>query len=95
MADDLPGPSLGELRAACANMMAASLAVSMFPYALKAAVERDEYLARAYTLGVDKEAAERILAPIVEDRLRRGLSHYGPEVYRLAMEQVYDGMSDA
>ena len=45
MSDDLPGPSLGELRAASANVMAAHLAAGMVPDALKAAVERDDYSA--------------------------------------------------
>ena len=94
MTDALPGPSLGELRAAGANLMAAH----MVPIALKAAVERDDYFCRAHTLGFDREAAERILAPIVEDRLAKGLPHYGPDVYRLAMDRIYaeiSGVGDA
>jgi hypothetical protein len=98
MSDDLPSPSLGELRAAGANLMAAHLAASMVPNALKAAVERDDYFCRAHTLGFGRAAAERILAPIVEDRLAKGLSHYGPVVYRLAMDRIYaeiSGVGDA
>lgn len=98
MTDDVPGPSLGELGAASANLMAAHLAAGMFPDALKAAVERDDYFCRAHTLGFGWEAAERILAPIVEDRLAKGLPHYGPDVYRLAMDRIYaeiSGVSDA
>jgi len=78
--------------------MVGHLAASLFPSALKAAVERDEYFCRAHTLGFDREAAERILAPIVEDRLAKGLSHYGPDVYRLAMDRIYaeiSGVGDA
>jgi hypothetical protein len=95
MPDDLPGPSLGELRAASVNLLAAHLAAGMVPDALKAAVERDDYFCRAHTLGFDREAAERILAPIVEDRLAKGLPHYGPGVYRVAMDRIYAEISEA
>lgn len=71
------------------------MAAHLYPDALKAIVEREEFFARAHTLGVDKAAAERILGPIVEDRLGKGLLHYGPEVYRLAMEKVYSEVDDA
>lgn len=94
MSDDLPGPSLGELRAASANVMAAHLAAGMVPDALKAAVERDDYFCRAHTLGFDREAAERVLAPIVEDRLAKGQSYYGSDVYRLAMDRIYAEISE-
>lgn len=89
MADETPGPSLGELRAASANLMVAAIAASSYPFqqALKAEADRQDYLVRAQTVGVSQEDAERILAEITEDRSNRGLPL--EPVYRLALTKVY------
>lgn len=86
--DDLPGPSLGKLRAASANMMVATLAASLIPCqrALRDAMARQDYLVRAQTVGVGPEEAERVLAEIAEDRATRGLP-LQPS-YELALAKV-------
>lgn len=86
MTDDLVGPSLGELRAASANLMVAHLAAGMYA-PLRAAADRETYLVTAQTLGRGREAAEQIVNEMIEDRLHQGLPL--DPVYKLALEKIY------
>jgi hypothetical protein len=72
MANEVPGPPLGALRAASANLMAASLAASLFPHAVKAAADEQRYLLDAQTIGADPAEAERVLAEVRDELLRAG-----------------------
>jgi hypothetical protein len=82
-------PSLGALRAASANLMAANLALSMFPYAAKAAVDHEQYIARAATLGFDRETAQR-----VSDEVWRSGMVPSSEIYRWALMRLYELLDD-
>ena len=42
--------------------------------AVRAESDRQNYIARAISIGVDQRTAERVLAEILEDRSRRGLA---------------------
>jgi hypothetical protein len=88
MTDDLPGPSLGELRAASATLMASGLALSMFPHALKAAADHEQYVVRAATIGVDRETAERVADAVRDELLKTGRPPR--PAYTIALQRLLD-----
>lgn len=95
MTDDLPGPPLGALRAASANLMAAHLGASMHA-AVKAAADHEQYLAWADTIGGDRQTAARVLAEVREELARTGHSPLSaPRIaYRRLLEPA-SGRPDA
>lgn len=92
MPDELPGPSLGELRAAGVNLMAAGLAASMFPHALKAAADYQRYLIDARTVGASREDAERVLTEVRDELLHTGQPP--SRAFRIAYRRLLEDPSD-
>lgn len=82
-------PTIGELRAASANIMAANLAASMFPWAPKRAADQERYFIDAYTIGASQEDAERLLAEVTAELAATGAPG---DAYRVAYRRLLDYM---
>lgn len=92
--DDVPGPLLAELRASSANLMASHLAASMFSPELRAAADRQEFIARAVTVGTSREDAEWIANEIIDGQAS-GRLPLDFSAYRQALNRIYSNSGGA